>query len=145
MGAETVIRNDLTLLGIATRASNDQAEKLGAHWQRFLGEGIPERIAGRLDGAIVAVYCDYEGDHTQPYTFFLGCRVPPDAQAPDGLERLVVPGGRFAHRVAEGEQPQALVRAWQQIWELPLDRRYEADYEIHDPSQHERVEIFVGV
>ena len=145
MRAETANRDTLTLQGITTRASNAEGERLGAHWQRFFAEDVRGRVAGRLDDVIVAVYHDYAGDHTQPYSFFLGCSVPPEAPLAEGLERCVVPAGRFARWKAEGEQPQALIHAWQEIWQAPLERRYEADFEIHDPSRPQCVEIFVGV
>ena len=145
MHAATVTRDRMSLLGITTRASNAEAERLGTLWQRFFAEGVTERITGRLDDAIVAVYCEYAGDHTEPYTFFLGHRVPPDGPVPEGLARCVVPAGRFACFAAEGEQPQALIRTWQAIWQAPLERRYEADFEIHDPAEPTRVGIYVGV
>ena len=145
MSAETVTRESMSLVGISTRASNTEAERLGAHWQRFFVEGVTGRVAERLDDAIVAVYCEYAGDHTEPYTFFLGHRVPPDGPVPEGLARCVVPAGRFACFTAEGEQPQTLIRTWQAIWQAGLERRYEADFEIHDPAEPTRIGIYVGV
>ena len=47
--------------------------------------------------------------------------------------------------MAEGVQPQALIETWQTIWNTPLDRRYQQDYELHSASDRSRVEIFVGV
>jgi predicted transcriptional regulator YdeE len=137
-------RDGMTLVGIETRASNDRGDLLGAHWQRLLSERVIERVEGRLDDTVVAVYRDYEGDHTQPYTFFLGFRVADAAAVPEGMARRSIGEGPYAHVIAEGEQPQALIHAWMKIWDLPLDRRYEADYEIHDPDG-EKVDIYVGV
>ena len=142
MTHEQVTRDPMTVVGIEIRTSNDRAEEIGGHWQRFLGEGLAARIEGRLDEAVTAVYCEYEGDHTQPYTYLLGCRVAADAPVPDGMVRREIPGGTFARVLAEGEQPQALIQAWMGIWQAPIERRFEVDYEIHEGG--ERVEIFVG-
>jgi predicted transcriptional regulator YdeE len=145
MQYERVDREALALVGVETPASNEDPAPIGELWARFIGEGLAQRIPGALDGDVWAVYCEYEGDHTQPYTFFLGCRVPADTRAPAGMVRRDVPGGAFARVAAHGEQPRALIEAWQAIWELPLDRAYLADYERHPVDDPGQVEIFVGI
>ena len=140
----TVTREEMQLAGIETRASNAEAHKLGEHWGRFFGD---ERLRGvdKLDDDVIAVYCEYEGDHTQPYPFFLGYRVAAGAEVAEGLVQRQVPGGSFAKVVSLGEQPAALIESWQTIWGAPLARRDDADYEIHSASDRSRVEIYVGI
>lgn len=145
MQYETVDREAFALVGVETGASNEDPRPIGELWGRFLGDNLARRIPGVVDGDVWAVYCDYEGDHTQPYTFFLGCRVAADAPAPDGMVRRVVPAGAFAHVAAHGEQPRALMEAWQAIWALPLDRTYVADCERHPSADPAEVDIFVGI
>ena len=135
----------MVLVGIETQASNDRADLLGAHWQRFYAEDVAGQIPDRLGDETVAVYCEYEGDHTQPFTFFLGCPVDAQAAVPDGLVRRDVPGGTYACVISQGKQPMALMDSWTHIWEMPLPRRFEADYEIHRADSPDRIEIYVGV
>ena len=145
MSRQETQRDAIVLVGIQTQASNDRADLLGAHWQRFYAEDVAGQIPDRLGDETFAVYCEYEGDHTKPYTFFLGCPVAPSASPPEGLVRREVPGGTFACIVSEGTQPMALVDSWTHIWETELTRRFEADYEIHRADSPDRIEIYVGV
>ena len=137
MSIEVVSREPLELVGLETRASNADPSPIGELWGRFLAAGP------RTD--LVAVYCEYEGDHTQPYTFFLGRRAEPGEDPPDGWVRRRVEGGAFARFLAEGEQPGALIETWQRIWTEPLARTYRADVELHPADDPTRVEILVGV
>ena len=130
----------IELVGIETSASNANPGQIGALWGRVREE---DPFAGA--DPIYAIYHDFEGDHTQPYAFFIGRPIAPDAETPEGLVRRTLAGGRFARFVAEGEQPAAMMQAWMGIWDLPLDRRYEQDYEIHSAANPTRVEIFVGI
>lgn len=134
-----------TLIGIEARASNDDPQAIGAVWQRFIGEELASRIAQRIDNHLVAVYCEYDGDHTQPYTFFLGCVVEDAVEPPEGFTALTIAPGRYARFAANGPMPAALMNAWAAIWDTEINRAYQADFEIHDPSNPESVEIFVGI
>ncbi len=133
-------RERIELAGIEVRASNADARPIGTLWGRVREEDL-FRDADR----IYAVYCEYEGDHTAPYTFFLGRAIEPGEETPAGFVRRTVPAGRFARFVAEGEQPAAMMQTWVGIWNLDLDRRFETDYEIHARTDPTRVEIYVGV
>ncbi|MHC4955918.1 MAG: GyrI-like domain-containing protein [Planctomycetota bacterium] len=144
MNYETVTRDEFELVGLETRASNDDPTPIGALWGRFFGDALMQSVVP-VDDDVVAVYCEYEGDHTKPYTFFLGRRVHAGTKVPGGLTRRSMPGGTFARFVAEGEQPAVLIQAWQSIWETPIERRFDCDYEVHPPGGGDRVEIFVGV
>ena len=139
----TTVRDPISAIGIEIHTSNDHPDEIGACWQRFIEGELASQIPMRESDEIIACYCDYEGDHTEPYTFFLGCEVGPEAAAPSGMRKRRIPGGSFAQFSATGPMPEALMVMWQSIWEAPLDRVYVADYEIHDGSG--AVDVFVGV
>lgn len=143
MRTGTAQRESFDLVGLSTRASNDDPRPIGALWGRS-GE-LRGEVAGALDDDLWAVYCEYESDHTRPYTFFLGRRVGTGAAAPAGLARRTVPAGTYAVVPAHGPQPATLIATWQAIWAMPLDRTYVADVERHPADDPERVEILVGV
>jgi predicted transcriptional regulator YdeE len=144
--------HDLTIIGLAIRTSADDASRdIPGHWQRFLGDGLPSRLPS-TDGAIYAVYCDYEADHRRPYTMVLGMAVVADAEVGAGLRRVRVPAGRFASLVADGAPADAVWRAWSwinQAWPARDRRRYIADLERYAPGalSPDRViaELRVGV
>ncbi|WP_259632442.1 GyrI-like domain-containing protein [Stieleria sedimenti] len=64
-----------TLYGIQTRNSNETPHEIAALWQRFMADGLADEIPERADEQLIAAQFDYRGDHTQPYTLFLGCEV----------------------------------------------------------------------
>lgn len=137
-------RKALTVMGLAIRTSNENAHEIGALWQRFMGEALGDQIPARTDETTVAVYYAYEGDHTAPYSFLLGCPVAPGTQAPEGFSSVDVPAENYARFSAEGEQPQALMQAWMEIWNADLTRAFGFDYEVHAPAHANRVDIYIG-
>jgi len=138
-------REGFAVHGLRVRASNADPSPIGAVWGRVMGESLAERVPARLDDVLVAIYCAYEGDHTDPYTFVLGWRVPADADAPEGLVKVQVEAGPYASFVAEGEPPSSIMKAWGAIWEAPIERAFVTDYELHDPANPTRTMIHVGV
>lgn len=144
MSTEMVERDGMTLIGLEIHTSNERAHEIGAVWQRFMGEALGDQIPERVGATVVAVYAEYEGDHTKPYTFFLGCPVSPGTAAPEGFRRRTVPAGRFARFVAQGEMPGALMETWAAIWNAPITRGFDVDYEVHDPTVPDGAEIFIS-
>lgn len=149
---QTIQRDAFDVIGIALRADNTDpavGEKIGAHWQRFFAEGIPGKIAGRMDDAFVAVYTDYAGDHTRPYSLIVGCRVENEAIAGEGLVKIHVPAQAYAFMTARGSMPGAVVDAWQAIWSSDLKRSYTSDFEVYDHRaanpENAEVDIYTAI
>jgi predicted transcriptional regulator YdeE len=133
----------LTIVGISDRVSNAEPSKIGDLWRRFHAMGDGSAIPGRLSDAAYGVYCEYEGDYTQPFTAIVGCAVEPDAVVPDGMRKIAIEPGRFAVYRPTGEMPHAVFDTWAEIWKTPLERRYQADYDRYGGGKP--VEIHVGV
>ena len=142
---DAIEQPERTLIGIKSRASNDDPQAIGAIWQRFMANQLATKIPNRADNNLIAAYCDYDGDHTGPYTFFLGCVVTHGTAVPDGFTTQTIPSARYVRRQANGTMPAALVAAWGDIWTSDMARVYDVDYEIHDPTSPESVDIYVGV
>ncbi len=133
----------LTVLGIAARVSNAEPQRIGDLWQSLHAMGNAQAIPGRLDDSLYSVYCEYEGDYTQPYTVVIGCAVSQAAAVPKGMRTISVPGGQFAVLRPEGELPQAVFDTWAWVWGSSLERRYEADYDRYGADG--AVTVHVGV
>ena len=142
---EVMVEHERTLIGIESRASNEDPQAIGAIWQRFMADKLADQIPNRADHCLVAAYCDYDGDHTDPYTFFLGCTVTSSESVPDGFTRRVILSGRYLRREAKGTMPEALMAEWGSIWTSGIDRLYKLDFEIHNPDQPGCVDIYIGV
>ena len=103
----------------------------GFLWQKFESENFYERIPGKSGDEICAVYFDYEGDHTQPYSYFIGCKVEDSTEAPEGMTSLSIPGGDYTRLIATGQMPDCVAGKWREIWGSDIERRYTYDFEVY--------------
>ena len=99
---------------------------------------------------VIAVYHNYEGDHTQPFEYFIGCKVAADTPVPEGLSSLEVKGGKCTRFVAKGPIPMCIAQTWQEIWaDEGIDRAYHYDFEVFGEQASDLsnavVDIFVSV
>lgn len=143
MNREIRDEQGFTVVGISTRASNDDVEKIGKLWGAFVAGGGPSQIADRRSDEVYAVYFDYEGDHTKPYSLLIGCSVNEGAAVRTGQVAVRVPAGRYALFAERGPVPQTVVKLWMTIWSSPLQRTYVTDFEHYGPGPE--IEIHVGV
>jgi predicted transcriptional regulator YdeE len=139
-------------IGLPFKTTNDygrSAVDCGGLWHKFMSEGLHERIPGMVGPEIHAVYHDYDGDHSQPYAFFLGCKVHPETEVPEGLASLEIPTGDYAVVTARGVLPESVMKAWSGIWQSGMVRAYRPDFEVYgertlDP-EHSEVDIFISI
>jgi predicted transcriptional regulator YdeE len=124
----------MMVIGIECRTSNDPnagPKDIPQLWQRFYAENIQGKIPNKSSDEVIALYCDYEGDYTQPYSCVIGCRVDSLEQIPEGMVGKVVPESTFALYRAEGDFPKSLIDTWGNIWHSDLKRTYVGDYEVY--------------
>lgn len=148
-----------SIVGISVRTSNSDIQQLmndmQGLWGRFMVENIAGIIPHKLDEDIYCVYTEYAGDHTQPYTALLGCKVShvdltPEKMQAAGLVAKSFTGGNYNKYVAQGNLMEGAVFAkWQEIWAMDLKRAYSADFEVYGANAQNitdaEVEIFIGV
>lgn len=138
------------IVGIGIRTSNEDGQAAAAIntlWQNFFEFEVIDKIPNREGPELYAVYWAYEGDHTKPYRFTIGCKT--SADAPRGLEKVSILPGLYHVDAAQGEQPAALVKTWENVWKSDLSRAFATDFEIYgrrffEPGLHE-VLVHVGI
>lgn len=142
------------LIGLAlkTKTTNENGQAgidCGSLWQQFETGNYASLIPGKLSEEIFAVYHNYEGDHTKPYSYFIGCKVKNDAEAPEGMDALLIAGGNYEKLSAKGKMPDCIANAWKEIWNSSMSRAYEADFEVYDERSNNwndaEVDIFISV
>lgn len=154
MGSYVVVQKPaILLIGIDCRTSN--APEAGPQdirklWGRFYGEDIISQIPNKTSNEVIALYCDYEGDYTQPYSVVIGCPVSSIDTIPEGMVAKTIPESSYAVFRAVGEHPQALIETWGNIWKQPsLERTYTSDYELYGnkfvSGSPKEVEVYIGV
>jgi predicted transcriptional regulator YdeE len=156
-----VYQEEFQVVGIEASTNNTkeagQDAIIGKLWQQFLSEGLLNKIPGRVDHSIIAVYTDYATDWRGQYTFILGAKVQPvpNPVIPEGMVVKTVPAGKYAVFTSErGPVAKVVVETWKRIWayyQSPANgqRAYGADFEVYDqraadPNNAE-VDIYVGV
>ena len=145
---------EFTLTGLAlktktTNANGQSAIDCGSLWQEFEKGNYADKIPGKLDSDIVAVYHRYDGDHTQPFSYFIGCRVVARFPAPPGMDTLIIAKGTYQKFIAKGKMPDCVANAWREIWNTNIPRAYIADFEVYNEASKDWnnavVEIFIGL
>ncbi len=150
---QTVQITPFQIIGITVRTSNENdqaASDIGLLWERFMTEGISQKISNKTSDEIFAIYTNYESDHTRPYDTLFGCKVDSLDTIPDGMVGQAFEGGTFAKFTAKGDVTKgAVYQAWVAIWNTDLDRRYTADFEVYGEKATEitnaEVDIFVAM
>lgn len=142
----------LIVIGIECRTSNapeDGPQDIPKLWEQFYVEEISNQIPNKISDEVIALYCDYEGDHTQPYSLVIGCPVESLKDVPEGMVAKIIPAGSYAVFRAVGEYPSSLIKAWGNIWQTDLKRTYTGDYEWYGDKfisgSPKEVEVFIAV
>ncbi|MGD1843745.1 MAG: effector binding domain-containing protein [Thermonemataceae bacterium] len=141
------------LIGLSVRTINEvgRADKeIAQLWERFMAENMLEKIPNKVDNTIYSLYTDYEGDHTQPYTVLLGCKVTDLTTIPAGMIGKSFEGGTYVKTTAKGDLTKGIViNKWIEIWAMDLDRAYTADFEVYSEKarnpQEAEVDFLIAV
>ncbi|MEP1487147.1 MAG: GyrI-like domain-containing protein [Algibacter sp.] len=150
---EKLQMNAFQIIGISVRTTNEngKAKKdIGALWETFMSENLIENIPNIKDETIYAVYTDYEGDHTKPYTTILGYKVGSLNLIPEGMVGKTIENATYTKFTAKGDLTKnAVIDQWLKIWNTDIDRAYKSDFEIYgkkaiDPTNGE-ADIFISV
>ena len=132
MEYETVSKGDFKVIGLTRRISNDNAQKeIPDMWREFIIKNYMENIPNKRSSNIMALYTDYEGDHTKPFLYSIGCEVTSTEEVPEGMNAIHVPGNKYALFTVTGGLPDSLIETWKYIWSTKdFTRKFEADFEV---------------
>lgn len=149
---QVIQKPTITVIGIACRTSN--APEAAPHdipklWEQFYKNNTIDQIPNKTSSEVIALYCDYTGDYTQPYSLVIGCQVDSLDDIPEGMVAKTIPGGSYAIFRAIGEYPRSLTETWRNIWQQPgLERTCTGDYELYgDKFSHspQEVEVYIAI
>lgn len=141
------------LIGIKLdkKTSNEDGQSsidCGNLWQKFETENYSDQIPNKLSDDIYAVYFDYDGDYTKPFSYFIGCKTKDDSITPEGMHSLFIPEQNYLKVLAKGIMPDCITNAWKDVWTSQLDRTYQFDFEVYDNRSKDwsnaEVDIFVA-
>lgn len=147
------------VIGITGRTNNAQEMsgnvKIGGVWQMFLQPSVVAKIPNKIGVDLIAVYTDYETDHTGHYTYLLGLPTSSAEAQPANLTVKHVPPGRYAvFTSGRGPIRQVVPEIWQRIWSISPEemggaRSFHADFEIYDQRtadpENAQIDVYVGL
>jgi predicted transcriptional regulator YdeE len=147
------------VVGITARTTNAREMsgkgKIGTVWETFLQPGLVAKIPNKVGVDLIAVYTDYETDHTGHYTYLLGLPITTAEGVPAKLTVKRIPAGRYAvFSSNKGPIKQVVPEIWQRIWsmsprELGGRRAFKTDYEIYDQRaadpENAQIDVYVGL
>lgn len=136
------------IVGISVKTSNETFQKEALPlWDKFNRE--KHKIQNRVNQDCLAVYTDYEGDHTKPFTYITGCEVANLRVIPEGMIGKEVPASTYTVFTAAGPFPESLIQVWQTIWSSDLKRTYATDFEVYradfDPDKQPLIKVYIGI
>jgi len=146
--------NEINLIGLSLKAktinANGQSSiDCGDLWQKFEKENYAGKIPNKLNDEILAVYHQYEGDHTQPFCYFIGCKVKADTKIPEGMDSLIISKGSYQKINSAGKMPDCLINTWREIWSSNIPRSYQIDFEVYDERSKDwsnaEVDFFISI
>lgn len=142
-------QNEKFFIGLELRTNNEECSvAMLAHKDKFFKENTISKIPNKINGSILALYTDYEGDYTKPYSWILGCEVSSLNEVPKGLVGKIIPKSKYAVFTTQGAFPQGLIKAWQEIWKSDLPRAYTSDFEVYrsdfDPQRNPEVKVYIA-
>ncbi|WP_296402896.1 GyrI-like domain-containing protein [Psychrobacter sp.] len=127
--------------------ANPQTAKIGAMWQKFYQNyftKLPQNIN------IYGIYCHYESDANGEFDVIAGFEKNEDSVIDSNeLFDVTIPQGKYLVFSEEGTMPDAVITAWQTVWECFDDanckhtRLYDVDFE-HYVSESQ-VDVYIGI
>jgi predicted transcriptional regulator YdeE len=144
----------IKLIGLAlktktTNVNEQSGIDCGNLWQEFEKGKYAEMIPNKLTDEVFAVYHQYEGDHTKPFSYFIGCKVKEGTEVPAGLDTLTIAKGTYQKIEAKGIMPDCVINTWKEIWVSDIPRSYKMDFEVYDERSRDwsnaEVEVYLSV
>ena len=149
---KVIHKPSIMIVGIKCRTSNALEAgpyDIPKHWEKFYVGNIIDKIPNKTSNEIIALYCDYEGDYTQPYSLIIGCQVGSVDDILQDMVAKIIPSGSYAIFRAIGEHPKSLIETWGNIWQQSgLERTYTGDYEVYGDKfsgSSQEVEVYIAI
>ena len=88
----------------------------------------------------VAVYFEYEGDQTKPYSLIVGFK---SEKKIEEFEFLEVPVLQFQEFEKKGTMPQVVFECWQDVWDSNIKRAFL--YDIEEYLSKDKVKLHISI
>lgn len=130
MNYEVVTLAEKTIAGVKAVTSNTDpkmTEIIGGLWHSF-GSETYDKIQGKVNKKSIGLYCDYGRPSKDDYTVVAGAEVN-TLDGNNDFAIKTIPVGKYAKFTVVGDFATATGQCWQEIWSLPLERKFTGDFE----------------
>lgn len=152
MKYEIVELEEKVVEGIRIKTTNQEGKSvqdIGMTWQKLFEDGVYNRIQNKVNNKTIGLYTEYEGDYTKPYIFIAGAEVSKEEKDNEELANKVIPKGKYAKFVIIGDVKNSVGQAWQEIWNMNLNRKYTCDFEEYqnnsEDMQKQEIHIYIAI
>jgi predicted transcriptional regulator YdeE len=118
-------------------------------WEIFNAEFSFNKITDKISQDIYAVYYDYEGENSEQFSYFIGCKVPADSGKTEGLKVIEIPAGTYRKIRVKGKLPESIANTWEQINQAAQGRAFGYDFEVYSDKSMDwedaEIDVFVSV
>lgn len=145
MKYEIVNLEEKIVVGVSAITSNDDPNMgkiIGGLWEKLYQGGINKTIKNKVNEYAIGLYSDYEDNK---YLVTVGNEVCKAEN--EGFTIKKIPAGKYAKFSIEGHLKKAVAEAWNKIWQMDLDRSYEADFEeyLNSDYNNAKVDIYISL
>lgn len=143
MNYEIVNLEEKIVVGVSAITGNNDinmGKTIGGLWEKLYQDGISETIKNKVNEYAIGLYSDYEDNK---YLVTVGNEVCKAEN--EGLTINKIPEGKYAKFSIEGHMQKAVADAWDKIWQMDLDRSYEADFEEYLNSDFDNAKINIYI
>ena len=152
MEYEIVELEEKVVEGIVVKTTNENGKSMqdiANMWQAFFTQGVYEKIENKVNGKTIGLYTDYEKDYTKPYNFMVCTEVSKQSENAENRVVKVIPKGKYAKFVIHGDVQNAVGKAWGEIWNMDLNRKYTCDFEEYQNNssdmQNQEIHIYIAI
>ena len=126
----------------ATSGNSDpkMSEIIGGLWEKLYQGGVHATIKNKVNEYAIGLYSDYTADQ---YCVTAGNEVS-KAENPE-LAVKKIPAGKYAKFSVQGHMEKAVAEAWEEIWQMDLNRSFTGDFEEYLNSDFENCNIDIYI
>lgn len=143
MNYEIVNLEQKILVGVSAVTSNNDPQMsaiIGGLWEKLYQGGVNSVIKNKLNEYAIGLYSDYSNDQ---YYVTVGNEVSKAEN--DELTVKFIPAGKYAKFLVHGHMQKAVAKAWEEIWEIDLNRSFTGDFEEYLNNDWENADINIYI
>ncbi len=146
MNYEIVTLQQKIVVGVSVVTSNNDprmGEQIGGLWTQLYEGGVHEQIKNKVNEYAIGLYSDYAPDGS--YTVTAGNEVSSSENS--DYTTKIIPAGRYAKFSIHGHMIDAVAKAWEEIWQMPLDRCFTCDFEeyLNCDCENADIDIYIAL